>query len=141
MRSACLRALYCYNLNGISAFRRGVDYVTGYMSSGLFDDDVVSHVYSPVANMGKMGLLREDHKNAYFRYYDARIAGTVERGEVVDMAYLTGAMLAAGGTVDMAILNWLAGSQNADGGFGKYKPAKSAPGYTAIVALALKNLF
>jgi prenyltransferase beta subunit len=138
--SFCLRALHTFYLGGINRFARGLDFTLKYLEGLDFYKEPVSHVYAPVLNLKRIGMLEDAHEKKFVEFAGARIQGAIDEGHVADAAYVLGTLKALG-EPEMApvIEDWLMATRNDDGGFGKDLASPSDPNWTALVVLASAN--
>ena len=138
--SLCLRALYTFYLTGITKYRKGVYHVIDKLAEPGFFDEPVSHIYTPVLNMHRIGYLPPEAREAFMIFAAGHMDSSINAGQTADVAYLCGTLAALGeqnlypqGT------DYLARAQNPDGGYGKEKGQASDPNWTALVMLALED--
>jgi len=136
----CLRALYTFYLSGINRYAKGLGFALAYLEGLDFYNEPTSHVYAPVVNLKRIGRLDAGMENKFLEYAGTKATEAIDGGCVSDAAYILGALKALG-EPEMApiVEEWLAATQNDDGGFGKDLAAPSDPSWTALVALATAN--
>jgi prenyltransferase beta subunit len=138
--SICLRALHTYYLYGLAKYRRGAEHVLAYVSGEGFFAEPVSHVYAPVLNLQRIGLLPGTIRDAFVAFAAERADIAMKGGQTAEVAYLAGTLAALGekGLYGQCSA-WLAGVQNSDGGFGKDTKSESDPNWAALAVLALAD--
>lgn len=138
--SLCLRALHAFYLTGITKFRKGLKHVDEKMAEPGFLDEPVSHVYAPVLNMHRIGYLHPEMREAFIAFSARHADPSISAGQTADVAYLCGTLAALGEhEIRQKCAGYLAGAQNADGGYGKERGQASDPNWTALVMLALQD--
>ncbi len=136
----CLRALHTFYLNGIARFAKGLDYALKYMEGLDLYKEPVSHIYAPVLNLKRMGVLEKELEDSFVGCAVLAIQQSVDDGRVSDAAYILGTLKALGEQeMTPVIEEWLEAVQNEDGGFGKDLASPSDPNWTALVVLASAN--
>ncbi len=136
----CLRALHTFYLSGIHRYAKGLEFALAYLEGLDFYDEPVSHVYAPVLNLKRIGRLDAGTEKRFIGYAGTKAAEAIDDGCVSDVAYMLGALKHLEETeISPIIEEWLAATQNDDGGFGKDLAAPSDPNWTALVALASAN--
>jgi prenyltransferase beta subunit len=134
----CLRALYTFYLSGIKRYARGLDFALKYVEGREFFNEPVSHVYAPVANLKRIGMLDEALESKFVEYAVSAAERSVSEGHVADAAYILGTLKALGEReISPVIEEWLVAAQNDDGGFGKELDSPSDPNWTALVAISI----
>jgi hypothetical protein len=138
--SFCLRALHTFYLSGIQRYSRGLEFTLAYLEELDFSDEPVSHVFAPILNLKRVGCLDEGMEARFVEYALLKAREAMDGKCVADAAYLLGALKALGEQEASPIVEeWLAASNNGDGGFGKYLGSQSDPGWTALAILAMAN--
>jgi len=138
--SLCLRAMHTYYLSGLSWYRAGLIHLLEQLSDPRFWDEPVSHVYAPVLNLQRIGLMTDELRKSFVEFARERVNTAIVAGQIADVAYLRGTLAAIGEQETLTqYTEYLENSQNADGGFGKDKDRNSDPNWTALVMLALSN--
>lgn len=137
----CLRALHTFYLSGISRFARGLEFSLGYLRGLRFSLEPVSHVYAPILNLQRMSYLDEDLRDKFLEFVPDAAENALDCGSVADAAYLLGTLKALGDEdFYPALEEWLVAAQNEDGSFGKDLASPGDPNWTALVALAMKDM-
>jgi prenyltransferase beta subunit len=136
----CLRALHTFYLSGINRYARGLDFALKYMEGLDLYNEPVSHVYAPVLNLKRMGMLEDALEKRFIEYAGTMAQKSVDDGHVSDAAYILGTLKALGEPeMPLVIEEWLMATQNDDGGFGKDLASPSDPNWTALVVLSSAN--
>jgi len=137
--SLCLRAMHTYYLNGLSWYRLGLVHLLEQLSDPRFWEEPVSHVYAPVLNLQRIGLMTDELRKSFIEFSEEHINAAIAAGQTADIAYLCGTLAAIKGGPISQCTEYIESAQNADGGFGKDKSRDSNPNWTALAILALGN--
>lgn len=136
----CLRALHTFYLSGINRYAKGLDFALKYLEGLDFYNEPVSHVYAPVLNLKRIGMLEDAQEKRFIEYAGSKVQGSIDEGHVTDAAYILGTLKALGEPeISPIIEEWLMATRNEDGGFGKDLATPSDPNWTALVALSSAN--